>query len=326
MLTVRAGAYPHLDAGMMADVPVGTEVHRTRAPDPFGLYGRLTGRSRDAAVAARTGHVGQSERRCGARLAVGPRQRVRPRRARRVGAVRARRRRFHLHRRRPFDAVVTTGPPHSAHLVGLALQPRRRCRGSPTSATRGRRSTTPARSAGQPRPSASTTRARAPRPARVPTRRDRLGADAQRPPRARARSARRASSATASTRPTFPTRRRLSVRTASRSPTSARSTTCPTDAARRRSAAEAARGEDVLLRFVGSVPEGIRGGRRARAASRTSSPSSRPCRTPRPSDVMRRAALLLLDGRAVELRRGRRAGQDVRVPRLGPPRPRHRTT
>ncbi|HEX8385031.1 MAG TPA: glycosyltransferase, partial [Rubricoccaceae bacterium] len=34
-------------------------------------------------------------------------------------AVRAARR---LHRERPFDAVLTTGPPHSAHLVGRALR------------------------------------------------------------------------------------------------------------------------------------------------------------------------------------------------------------
>ncbi len=121
VLTVRAGAYPHLDTGMLADVPAGTEVFRTAAPDPFGLYGQLTGRSRGEAVAARTGHVGLSER---------PAERAsRWLRANvfvpdaRVGwvpfALRAARR---MHRARPFDAVVTTGPPHSAHLVGLALK------------------------------------------------------------------------------------------------------------------------------------------------------------------------------------------------------------
>ena len=106
---------------MLADVPPGTAVYRTAAPDPFGLYGQLTGRSRSDAVAARTGHVGQSERPA-ERAARWLRANVFVPDAR-VGwvpfALRQARR---LHRARPFDAVVTTGPPHSAHLVGLALR------------------------------------------------------------------------------------------------------------------------------------------------------------------------------------------------------------
>ena len=120
VLTVRAGAYPALDASLVADVPPGTTVVRTRAPDPFGLYGRLTGRSRGEAVAARTGTVGGSRSL--------PERASRWARANlfvpdaRVGwvpfAVRAARL---LHREAPVDAVLTTGPPHSAHLVGRAL-------------------------------------------------------------------------------------------------------------------------------------------------------------------------------------------------------------
>lgn len=123
VLTVRAGAYPVLDPSIEADVPFGTVVVRTPAPDPFGLYGRLTGRSRGEAVAARTGTVGQSE--------ALPERAARWVRANlfvpdaRVGwvpfAFRAARR---LHHEAPFDAVLTTGPPHSAHLVGRALRRR----------------------------------------------------------------------------------------------------------------------------------------------------------------------------------------------------------
>ena len=120
VLTVRAGAYPALDPSLARDVPPETTVVRTPAPDPFGLYGRLTGRSRGEAVAARTGTVGQS--------ASLPERTARWVRANvfvpdaRVGwvpfAVRAARR---MHAAHPFDAVLTTGPPHSAHLVGRAL-------------------------------------------------------------------------------------------------------------------------------------------------------------------------------------------------------------
>ena len=120
VLTVRAGAYPHLDPAMAADVPDGVPVVRTPAPDPFALYGRLTGRSRDEAVSARTHRVGADDA-FGERVARWVRANVFVPDAR-VGwvpfAVRAARR---LHRAAPFDAVVTTGPPHSAHLVGRAL-------------------------------------------------------------------------------------------------------------------------------------------------------------------------------------------------------------
>ena len=120
VLTVREGAYPHLDPTQMDDVPAGVEVVRTAAPDPFGLYGRLTGRSRDEAVAARTGRVGESPS-AAERAARWVRANVFVPDAR-VGwvpfAARAARR---LHRERPFDAVLTTGPPHSAHLVGRVM-------------------------------------------------------------------------------------------------------------------------------------------------------------------------------------------------------------
>lgn len=123
VLTVREGAYPHLDRWMSADVPAGVVVERTAAPDPFTAYGRLTGRSRDEAVAARTGRVGESSR-LTERLARGIRANVFVPDAR-VGWVpfalaRARR----LLGERPVDAVLTTGPPHSAHLIGLALRRR----------------------------------------------------------------------------------------------------------------------------------------------------------------------------------------------------------
>lgn len=121
VLTVREGAYPHLDRGMTADVPPGVVVERTPAPDPFGVYGRMTGRSRDEAVAARTGRVGESARPA-ERLARWARANVFVPDAR-VGWVPFALARAHrILRERPIDVVLTTGPPHSAHLVGRALR------------------------------------------------------------------------------------------------------------------------------------------------------------------------------------------------------------
>ena len=120
VLTVREGAYPHRDETMGREV-AGAEVHRTAALDPFGLYGALTGRSREQAVAERTGRVGDSPA-LAERFARWARGNVFIPDAR-VGWVpfalaEARR----IHRACPVDAVLTTGPPHSVHLTGRRLQ------------------------------------------------------------------------------------------------------------------------------------------------------------------------------------------------------------
>lgn len=122
VLTVEAGAYPSLDLALAADVPAGVEVVRTPAPDPFAVYGRLTGRSRQQAVA-----VGSVEREGAlARLAAWLRANVFLPDAR-VGWVpfargAAKRVLGDAERAfRPFAAVITSGPPHSTHLVGIGL-------------------------------------------------------------------------------------------------------------------------------------------------------------------------------------------------------------
>ena len=123
VLTVEAGAYPSLDPSLGADVPDGVEVIRTPAPDPFALYARLTGRSRQQAVAVGTVEADS----VAARLALWLRANVFLPDAR-VGWVpfarRAAKERLGDAARAvaPFAAVVTSGPPHSAHLVGLGLR------------------------------------------------------------------------------------------------------------------------------------------------------------------------------------------------------------
>lgn len=123
VLTVEAGAYPHLDASLAADVPDGVEVVRTPAPDPFALYAKLSRRSRTEAVT-----VGSVETQGPlARMALWIRANVFLPDAR-VGWVPfARRAARHLlreaaRRYEPYAAVLTSGPPHSVHLVGLGLR------------------------------------------------------------------------------------------------------------------------------------------------------------------------------------------------------------
>lgn len=121
VLTLADGAYPERDTGLLDRVPPDVEVVRTDAFDPFTLYGKLTGKRREEAMPL--GHLGPPK---GAmdRLARWVRGNVFLPDAR-VGwvpyAVRAARR---LTRTKTFDAVLTTGPPHSLHLIGRALHRR----------------------------------------------------------------------------------------------------------------------------------------------------------------------------------------------------------
>ncbi|GAB5534742.1 MAG: glycosyltransferase [Rubricoccaceae bacterium] len=120
VLTVREGAYPHRDETLVQEV-AGTEVHRTAALDPFGLYGALTGRTREQAVAERTGRVGDSPA-LAERFARWARGNIfiPDARAGWVPFALAEARR--IHRDHPVDAVLTTGPPHSVHLTGRRLK------------------------------------------------------------------------------------------------------------------------------------------------------------------------------------------------------------
>ena len=113
-------AYPDPDPSMLGDVPPGVTVERTRAWDPYAAYARLLGARKSDLV----GVAGLN-----AADASGPKQRLAAwLRANvflpdaRVGWVPfALRRARQLHADRPFDAVVTTAPPMSLHLVGLAF-------------------------------------------------------------------------------------------------------------------------------------------------------------------------------------------------------------
>lgn len=119
VLTVKEGAYPQHDAELVSEIPAGVVVHRTRSLDPFGVYARLTGRSKKDAVM-----VGTVRREGGfvERVASWARANVFLPDARVGWAPFAVREGMRLHREQPFDAVFTSGPPHSVHLVGRKLK------------------------------------------------------------------------------------------------------------------------------------------------------------------------------------------------------------
>ncbi len=122
VLTVRPeqASYPDLDPDLMDELPVSLRVERTSAWDPYALYAHLLGRSKDDTISV--GFLGEAETNLRQRIARWVRANLFLPDAR-VGWVPFAAARAHaLLEHGAFDAVLTTGPPHSTHLVGLVVR------------------------------------------------------------------------------------------------------------------------------------------------------------------------------------------------------------
>lgn len=119
VLTVADGAFPERDAALHKDVADDLVVHRTASWDPFQWYARLVGRT--PGQGAPLGSVQAEAPTWKEQLAAWVRANVFLPDAR-VGwvpfAVAEGRR---LLASRGFDAILTSGPPHSTHLTGWLL-------------------------------------------------------------------------------------------------------------------------------------------------------------------------------------------------------------
>lgn len=120
VLTVEEGAYPARDPSLWQDVPASAEVHRTSSWDPYQLYARLTGQSGDDAVVQ--GSVEGEKGGWKTALARWMRANVFLPDARVGWVPLAVWRGRQLLANGDVDAILTTGPPHSTHLAGAALQ------------------------------------------------------------------------------------------------------------------------------------------------------------------------------------------------------------
>lgn len=120
VLTVdpKYAAFPSIDQSLLREIPSEVEVVQTKAWDPFSLYGRFQGKKRDEVI-----EVGYVDGKSGfKRIARWLRGNIFLPDAR-VGwvpfASRAARK---LLRKYKFDAIMSSGPPHSSHLIGMTAQ------------------------------------------------------------------------------------------------------------------------------------------------------------------------------------------------------------
>ena len=126
ILTVEPehASYPDLDPDLGDEVPPSVRVERTYAWDPYALYARVLQKQKQDVVSV--GFLGEAKMNLRQRTARWVRANIFLPDAR-VGWVPfAVKRGNELLRRERFDAVMTTSPPHSTHLVGAALAQRHR--------------------------------------------------------------------------------------------------------------------------------------------------------------------------------------------------------
>lgn len=113
-------SFPDLDPELESEIPPETRVIRTRARDPYAAYARLTGRKKVDAVGVgfltddTAGVRERSARWIRANLFL-PDARVGWVRHASAAALKAA-------QKNAFDAVISTGPPHSSHLVAEVVK------------------------------------------------------------------------------------------------------------------------------------------------------------------------------------------------------------
>ena len=120
IITPKNGTAPYYDDGLLADVPPEAEVIFTGTLEPFAIYNALQGKKRSATVPV--GMMGLTEKKGPFhRLSNYLRANVFVPDARKGWVPYATQAALARIEQGDIDLVVTTGPPHSTHLAGLAI-------------------------------------------------------------------------------------------------------------------------------------------------------------------------------------------------------------
>ena len=120
VLTVKNGSYPSRDDSLVDEVPQEIPVFRTRTFEPFTLYNRLTGGNKNEST---VGLIGiQNSKSLTKRLSLFIRANLFLPDARKGWNRFALREAKRIIREQAPEVIVTTGPPHSTHLIGYKLK------------------------------------------------------------------------------------------------------------------------------------------------------------------------------------------------------------
>ncbi|MFN8310634.1 MAG: glycosyltransferase [Chitinophagales bacterium] len=119
--TVAEGEYPVLDPSLEREIPREVEVIRRPILEPFSLYKKLTGKKKEQRV--QVGVMADAKKgNWKDRLALWIRSNIFIPDARMLWIRPSVRFLKKYLKNNPVDVVITTGPPHSAHLIGMQLK------------------------------------------------------------------------------------------------------------------------------------------------------------------------------------------------------------
>ena len=120
ILTVKNGSYPSTDNSLIDEVPKEVSVYKTKTIEPFTIFNFLTGKKGKQIGVGMIGF--QDKKNPIKRASLYIRANLLLPDARRGWIPFAYKKAKQLHKQRKFDAVVTTGPPHSSHIIGYKLK------------------------------------------------------------------------------------------------------------------------------------------------------------------------------------------------------------
>jgi glycosyltransferase involved in cell wall biosynthesis len=120
IVTVANGSYPYYDESLLKEVPAGVKVYRTKTFEPFELYNLLKGKKGKAMPVVSVGGGGKKS--LFQKLSEYVRANFFIPDARKGWVPYAVKQAEEILKTEKIDAVITTGPPHSTHLIGLQLK------------------------------------------------------------------------------------------------------------------------------------------------------------------------------------------------------------
>jgi len=120
VVTVKDGSYPSIDESLIDDIPEGLEVHKTKTFEPFTIYNALRGKK---GKSVSVGLIGIKDSKSPIqKLSMHVRANYFIPDARKGWKTYALKAAEKVINQNDIDLIISTGPPHSTHLIGMELQ------------------------------------------------------------------------------------------------------------------------------------------------------------------------------------------------------------
>jgi glycosyltransferase involved in cell wall biosynthesis len=123
VLTVKNESFTQKDESLLAEIDPALKVYKSKALEPFNIYRRFTGKERDEQLIASEA-ISKENRSLSHRLSIWIRMNIFVPDARIGWYLSAFKTGNRILKSKNFGAIITIGPPHSTHLIGMRLSKR----------------------------------------------------------------------------------------------------------------------------------------------------------------------------------------------------------